>query len=60
MISHATPEFWACLERLPNAVQARAKAAYALWAADPKHPGLHFKPLASAGEGVWSVRIGIH
>jgi hypothetical protein len=60
MISHATAEFWACFARLPEAIQTRAKAAYALWSADPRHPGLHFKPLPSAGEGVWSVRIGIH
>jgi hypothetical protein len=31
-----------------------------VWSGNPKHPGLHFKPLQSAGEGVWSVRIGIH
>lgn len=60
MISHATPEFWACFEKLPPRIQAHAKAAYALWAADSHHPSLHFKPVPSAGEDVWSVRIGIH
>jgi hypothetical protein len=60
MISRATPEFWACFEQLPENVQARAKAAYALWSGNPHHPGLQFKPVPSAGEGVWSVRIGIH
>jgi hypothetical protein len=34
--------------------------AYELWSSDPRHPSLHFKPMPSAGEGVWSVRIGIH
>jgi hypothetical protein len=60
MISHATTDFWACFNRLPESVQAKAKAAYSLWSADPRHPSLHFKPVPSAGEGVWSVRIGIH
>ncbi len=60
MISHATPEFWACFEKLPNRIQRNAKAAYALWTAAPHHPSLHFKPIPSAGEDAWSVRIGIH
>ena len=60
MISHATPEFWECFGRLPERIQARAEAAYALWSADPRHPSLHFKPIASGGQDVWSVRIGIH
>ncbi|OFX09038.1 MAG: hypothetical protein A2516_11285 [Alphaproteobacteria bacterium RIFOXYD12_FULL_60_8] len=59
-MSHATPEFWACFSRLPPRIQTQAKAAYALWVANPRHPSLHFKPLSSAGEDVWSVRIGIH
>jgi hypothetical protein len=60
MISHATPDFWACFNGLPQSVQTTAKAAYALWSANPRHSGLHFKPIPSAGEGVWSVRIGSH
>jgi hypothetical protein len=60
MISRATPDFWACFSRLPDNVQAIAKAAYARWSADPRHPNLHFKPVPSAGEDVWSVRSGIH
>jgi hypothetical protein len=60
MISHATPEFWACYSRLPNNVQATAKAACGLWSANPRHPSLHFKAAPSGGEDVWSVRIGIH
>ncbi|MGB8278507.1 MAG: hypothetical protein WCF20_11340 [Methylovirgula sp.] len=59
MISHTTPDFWACFSRLPESVQARAKAAFILWRNNPQHPSLHFKPVASAGEDVWSVRIGI-
>lgn len=60
MISHATSEFWACFDGLPENVKSRARIAYALWSADPRHPSLHFKPLAIPGENIWSVRIGIH
>jgi hypothetical protein len=59
MNSHATANFWSCFSRLPKNVQSLAKSSYALWSADPRHPSLHFKPLTSAGEGVWSVRIGL-
>ena len=55
MIFHATSDFWTCFDRL----QTKAKSAYAVWSNNPGHPGMHFKPVASAGEGVWSVRIGI-
>jgi hypothetical protein len=60
MISHATADFWACFARLPGNVQATARSAYALWSANPRHPSLHFKPVPSAQEDVWSVRVGIH
>ncbi len=60
MNSHATPDFWACYGELPENVRMAAKVAYAVWSSNPRHPSLHFKPLPSAGEGVWSVRIGIH
>jgi hypothetical protein len=60
MNSHATPDFWACYSELPESVQAAARSTYAVWSSNPRHPSLHFKPLPSAGEGVWSVRIGIH
>jgi len=60
MISHATADFWACFVKLPSCVQQTAKSAYVLWSADPRHPSLHFKPVPTAGEDVWSVRVGIH
>ena len=60
MISHATPDFWACFNKLPQSIQAKAKTTYAVWSENPRHPGLHFKPVTSAGESVWSVRVGIH
>ncbi|MDQ2084290.1 hypothetical protein RA307_29225 [Xanthobacteraceae bacterium Astr-EGSB] len=59
MNSRATPDFWACFRELPDHVQARAQSAYALWTANPHHPSLQFKEIPAAGEGVWSVRVGI-
>ena len=56
MISRATPEFWTCFERLPEAVQARARAAYALWLyrrvvfGALEKPTLRFMPDRSARE----------
>jgi hypothetical protein len=60
MITHATSDFWTCYSRLPLNIQATAKAAYGLWSANPHHPSLQFKRVASGHEDVWSVRIGIH
>ena len=60
MISHATPEFWACYAELPDAIKVRARAAYAMWRENPRHPSLHFKSLPANGEEVFSVRIGLH
>ena len=52
--------FWECYSRLPEKVQSAARAAYEIWNDNPRHPGLRFRPVSSAGEDVWSVRIGIH
>ena len=60
MNSVATADFWACYEALPDSVKRSARAAYRLWRDNPLHPGLHFKPIAAAGEALYSVRIGLH
>ena len=44
---------------LPDPVQERARAAYALWREDPRHPGLHFKRV-SQRQPIWSARVGAH
>ena len=43
---------------LAREVQEQAVSAYALWIADPHHPGLSFK-LVNARSGAYSVRIGL-
>ncbi len=54
MIGKTEAIFWECFGRLPHGVQATAREKYALWAADPFHPALHFKETLP---GMWSVRI---
>lgn len=60
MKSVATPDFWDCYSKLPKNLRLATRNAYALWSENPRHPGLHFKAVPSAGEGVHSVRVGIH
>lgn len=43
MTSSVAPDFWACFNRLPATVQARARKQYALWQQNHWHPSLHFK-----------------
>ncbi len=52
MSHHTTADFWACYERLPEAVQRAADRGYALLRADPRHPSLHLKRVGR----LWSVR----
>jgi hypothetical protein len=42
--------------KLPREIQQRAREAYRRFQADPKHPGLQFKPLHSTLP-LWSVRV---
>ena len=50
----ASPEFWACLEKLPATVQELAHENYELLETNPYHPSLHFKRIGR----FWSVRVG--
>ncbi|BBO23759.1 MAG: hypothetical protein AMXMBFR19_19850 [Chthonomonadaceae bacterium] len=59
MKSVTTADFRKGFRALPADVRQQAKSAYRLWAADPKHPSLHFRRV-HAVESVFSVRIGIH
>ena len=54
MKSSTTSDFWAAYRALPPHVRRRARLAFRLWQANPRHPSLRFK---SIGE-VRSVRIG--
>lgn len=59
MKSRATRRFWRLFEKLPLEIQDLARKNHALWLSDPRHPSLHFKPLAGSEER-FSVRIGLH
>jgi hypothetical protein len=52
---HATSEFWACYNALPEAVRNLADRNFERLKADPQHPSLHFKQIGK----VWSARVGI-
>jgi hypothetical protein len=51
--SHASQEFWALYNNLPESVQEQARKQYELFAQNPFHPSLRLKPVGS----FWAVRI---
>jgi len=51
--SHASQEFWALYNNLPESVQEQARKQYALFAQNPFHPSLRLKSVGP----FWSVRI---
>lgn len=51
----ASPRFWRCYRRLPQAIQTLSDKNFELLKADPQHPALHLKQI---GE-LWSVRVGL-
>jgi len=52
MKSSTTSDFRALFSALPPDIQVRARRAFRLWCANPRHPSLRFKKV---GE-VWAVR----
>jgi hypothetical protein len=56
--SHVTPAFRQCLKGLPAHVRWQARFAYRLFAADPRHPSLHFKQIHHT-RPIYSARVGI-
>jgi hypothetical protein len=52
-ISHASPEFWALYDSLPQAIREQARKQYELFALNPFHPSLRLKPVGA----FWSVRV---
>jgi len=51
--SHASPEFWALYNGLPQGAREQARKQYELFARNPFHPSLRLKPVGS----FWSVRV---
>jgi hypothetical protein len=56
--SRTTKKFRDLFDSLPRATQDKAKAAYALWSANPDHRSLRFKKVHSTLP-VYSVRIDL-
>ena len=57
MIEHvASSDFWQCYRALPREVRRKAVESFHRLKADPRHPGLHFKPVGR----YWSARVGAH
>ena len=57
MISLTSERFWRLYGSLPSDAKDAARKAFALWADNPNHPSLRFKPLRGSGN-CWSVRVG--
>jgi hypothetical protein len=56
-VRHSTTAgFWRHYRGLPPAIRQLARKNYRLLRENPKHPGLHFKPV---GPNTWSARVGI-
>jgi hypothetical protein len=51
----ATPQFWACHERLPDPIRQLADKNFELLKSNPRHPSLHFKKIGKYR----SVRVGL-
>jgi len=52
----ASPAFWSCYERLPEAIRELADSNFELLKANPSHPSLHLKKIGRYR----SVRVGLH
>ena len=57
MRSYTTARFWKHYRALPVSIRRLAVKNYRLWRENPRHPGLHFKPV---GPNTWSARVGEH
>ncbi len=58
MQSRATRNFWRLFHDLPPDTQREAKRAYAVFHANPAHPGLQFKKI-EGDDNIYSARIGL-
>ena len=58
MKSVTTSKFRACLEKLPDHIQVKARKSYRLWLANPLHPSLQVKQIHSISP-IFAVRISL-
>lgn len=60
MRSRRSQRFKRLYAALPAAVRDQADETCRLWKSEPRHPGLHFRPVDPADSSVYSIRIGLH
>ncbi len=58
MESKTTEKYRSLLGAAPKSTQAKVRAAYRLWAADPHHPSLRFKKVHTT-RPIYSVRVDL-
>lgn len=58
MKSVTTSKFRACLEKLPDHIQIKARKSYRLWLTNSLHPSLQFKQIHSTSP-IYAVRISL-
>jgi hypothetical protein len=51
----ASPRFWRCYRRLPQAIRNLADKNFKLLKSDPQRPALRLKQIGD----LWSVRVGL-
>jgi hypothetical protein len=56
--SHVNERFRKGFDALPEAIQKKARDAYALWSRDPRHPSLRYKKIHDSLP-IFSVRIDL-
>ena len=58
MKSVTTSKFRACLEKLPDNFQVKARKSYRQWLENPQHPSLQFKQIHNTSP-IFAVRISL-
>lgn len=58
MRSVTTSKFRACLEKLPDHIQDKARKSYRMWLENPLHPSLQFKQIHNISP-IFAVRISL-
>lgn len=58
--SRRTKQFNALFDALPEHVKRQARADYALFKRNPRHPGLQFKSIGRRDPSIYSARADAH
>jgi hypothetical protein len=58
--SRRTKQFKTLFDALPEQAQRQARANYALFKSNPRHPSLQFKSIGRRDPSLYSARAGAH